>query len=79
MMTLLWALSLRLRDASIVDRFWGMAFVLQVWVYLMAADAGGMVAYLLAALVTVWGVRLSAHIHLRNRGEDEDYRYAGRA
>lgn len=30
-------------------------------------------------LVAVWGVRLSAHIYLRNRGQGEDKRYASLA
>ena len=32
-MTALWILSLILRDASIVDPFWGTGFVITTWVY----------------------------------------------
>ena len=37
-MRLLWPLSLQLRDASIVDPFWGTGFVLLAW--LMFARSG---------------------------------------
>lgn len=76
LMLAVWALSLRLRDASIVDRYWGLGFVLLVWVYALASESRGALETLLVALVSVWGIRLSLHIHLRNRGHDEDYRYA---
>ena len=75
MMSVLWAVSLYLRDASIVDRFWGAAFVVLAWVYAGAAGSTGGVAPLLLVLVTIWGLRLSIHIHLRNRSQGEDYRY----
>jgi steroid 5-alpha reductase family enzyme len=76
-MTALWAISLRLRDASIVDVFWGTGFVLAFW--LTAAFASSVLSprpLVLGALVTIWGVRLSLHILLRNRGKGEDIRYA---
>ena len=44
MMTGLWLMSLKLRDASIVDRFWGMAFVVLVWSYALAAGVQGVMA-----------------------------------
>jgi len=33
LMTLLWLLSLRLKNASIVDIFWGPGFVILAWLY----------------------------------------------
>jgi steroid 5-alpha reductase family enzyme len=71
-----WLLSLRLRDASIVDRVWGLCFVVQAWTYALVSGTQAPLPWLVVLLVTVWGVRLSAHIHLRNRGHAEDYRYA---
>ena len=76
MMFALWLASLRLRDASIVDRFWGIAFVLQAWVWLVASGNRGWLAIVLAVMVSLWGLRLSWHIHSRNRGHGEDGRYA---
>ena len=74
-MLLLWLLSLRLRNAAIVDIFWGSGFGLLSWLY-FALSAGFLPRKLLVAtLVTVWGVRLSVHIWRRNHGRAEDFRY----
>ncbi len=74
--TLVWLLSLRLRDSSIVDIFWGLGFVAIAWVTLAAADGPPHPrAWLLTGLVTVWGVRLSGYILRRNWGRGEDFRY----
>jgi steroid 5-alpha reductase family enzyme len=75
-MTFVWVVSLMKRDASIIDVFWGLGFGLLTWFYLVF-DAGDPTprAYLVVALVTLWGCRLSVHILWRNWGKDEDYRY----
>jgi steroid 5-alpha reductase family enzyme len=75
-LTALWLASLRLRDSSVVDSFWGAGFVLVAWA--AAAAASGPLApraWLMAVLVTIWGLRLSLYIFWRNRGKGEDYRY----
>ncbi len=72
----LWAVSVRARDASLVDRVWGPAFALSAWLQLALAPDAGPRAWLVAVLTTVWGVRLGLHIHRRNRGHAEDPRYA---
>ncbi len=82
--TLLWLLSLRLRDAGIVDVFWGLGFVAVYWLgYLLnetaalhEAPLNGPRQLVVGLLVTVWGLRLAAHIFLRNRDRGEDFRYA---
>lgn len=76
MMTALWLLSLALKDSSIVDMFWGTGFVIVTWLF-YAFTAEGLVTrkWLLAILVTIWGVRLSLHILVRNWGRGEDFRY----
>lgn len=78
-MTLLWAVSLALRDSSIVDSFWGVGFVAVAIGVAAASPAGpGALApraYLLGALVAMWGLRLSHYIFWRNHGKGEDYRY----
>jgi len=75
MMLALWAASLRLRDVSIVDVFWGPGFAAVAWTAVAVAGASprGLVAALLA---TVWGLRLGIHLWLRKRGHGEDRRYA---
>jgi len=75
-MALLWIYSVRIRNASIVDSFWGLGFVLQVWVYFAVTPDGVLARKLLiGAIVTVWGLRLSLHIYRRNHGKPEDFRY----
>lgn len=73
--SLVWLVSLLTKDASIVDRFWGLLFILLSTGYLIIAEESGWRAVLVTGLVAVWGLRLSIHIHMRNRGEGEDYRY----
>lgn len=75
-MVLLWGWSLPLRNASIVDAFWGSAFVLAAWTAAGAGDGGGPRRALALALVTAWGLRLSLHLLRRNAGHGEDPRYA---
>ncbi len=76
LMTLLWLLSLKIRNAGIVDAFWGSGFVVCCWVYFAFSKHGYLPRkVLLASMVTLWGVRLSLHIMGRNWGKDEDFRY----
>lgn len=75
--TLLWILSLLLHDASIVDVFWGLGFVAVFWLgYAVTPQPHGARQLLVGLLVTIWGVRLAAHIARRNWGRGEDFRYA---
>ncbi len=73
-MLLLWLVSLPLKNASIVDIFWGCGFVVVGAVFFAASDKDAH-ATLLFALVTAWGVRLSLHLAARNLGKGEDPRY----
>ena len=76
LVTLLWILSLILKDAGIADIFWGAGFVLSFWVsFLLCPDGYVPRKMLLGVLVTVWGLRLSLHILRRNWGKGEDFRY----
>jgi len=75
-MTLLWIVSLALRNSSIVDIFWGTGFVIANWVYFALTPDGWMARKLLiSVLVTLWGLRLSLYILWRNWGKPEDFRY----
>jgi len=74
-MTLLWGISLVKRDASIVDAFWGPGFVVVAALYFVLGDGFEPRRILVLALVTVWGLRLGAHILWRNWGRGEDRRY----
>jgi steroid 5-alpha reductase family enzyme len=71
-----WVASLRLRDASIIDTFWGAGFVVIAWICVAVGDGDQARRLVLAALATVWGARLAIHIGRRNHGAGEDRRYA---
>jgi steroid 5-alpha reductase family enzyme len=75
-MLLLWLISLRLKNSSIVDIFWGSGFVIANWVYFaLAPDGFPLRKWLVGILVTLWGLRLSLYILRRNWGKPEDFRY----
>ncbi|BBO34621.1 hypothetical protein PLANPX_4233 [Lacipirellula parvula] len=73
---MLWAVSVRLRDASIADVCWGLGFVLLAWTSWAFVGATAWRVKWLVALVTLWGMRLSIHLFWRKRQEPEDRRYA---
>lgn len=75
MMTLVWLLSIWLKDASIVDLFWGLGFVIVAWGAYLIPNRDKWESMLLPLLVTVWGTRLSVYLAWRNFGKPEDYRY----
>jgi steroid 5-alpha reductase family enzyme len=75
-MIALWLLSLALRDASIVDIFWGLGFcVIAVTSYTLSDDTGSGRALLVVALTCLWGLRLAGYLLWRNTGHGEDPRY----
>lgn len=75
MMTLLWVISIRLQNVSIVDSFWGLGFVGSSLVYFTLTDSTGFRSYLLMGMVFLWGLRLSFYLAWRNYGKGEDFRY----
>jgi len=76
MMTVLWLVSLALKNSSIVDIFWGTGFVITTWAaFLLIPDGFEVRKLLLNVLVTIWGLRLSLHILTRNWAKPEDFRY----
>ena len=74
--TVVWVISLMIKDASIADIFWGSGFVLANWLYFYLSPGEPLLRHwLLNILVTIWGLRLSGYIFWRSRGKPEDYRY----
>jgi len=69
-----WAISVAVRDASLADISWGLAFIAIAWTSFAAGEGSG-TSLLAAILVTVWGLRLAIHIGRRNIGHGEDKRY----
>lgn len=81
LLTVLWLLSVKLRDASIIDLFWGVGFAVIAWSTILRemgreGETIGWRGWLLSSLVTIWGGRLGAYLWWRNRGKGEDRRYA---
>lgn len=75
-MTLFFAVSLILKDASIVDIAWGIGFIVVSWTSLLIKGYS-VTLLILCITVSIWGLRLSWHI-LRRKLKDphEDFRYA---
>ncbi|WP_243789626.1 DUF1295 domain-containing protein [Saccharopolyspora gloriosae] len=57
-----------------IDSVWGAGFAV-IAVVSALVGTGSALAWTVAALTAVWGVRLSAHLHRRNSGKPEDRRY----
>jgi steroid 5-alpha reductase family enzyme len=75
-----WILSLLTRDTSWVDRAWSIVPVVYVWIFAgsaLASDGDSYRVVLMAALATLWGVRLTLNF-ARKGGYTgmEDYRWA---
>jgi steroid 5-alpha reductase family enzyme len=70
-----WFVSVGRKDVSLVDRVWGVGFILAAGAFLAFSPALRFRSVLVFALVLIWGVRLSLHIYFRNRGKPEDPRY----
>jgi steroid 5-alpha reductase family enzyme len=77
MMCLVWALSVRLRNAAVVDVAWGAGFFLFAGIGAALSDGADARKYLLAAMIMLWSGRLALHL-LKERvlapgPEDERY------
>jgi steroid 5-alpha reductase family enzyme len=74
-MTLLWIISIIIRNVSIVDIFWGTGFVITCGYYFMNSYGNESRKIFLMILVAIWGLRLSVYLAWRNLGKGEDFRY----
>ena len=75
-MIITWVVSLVLRDASVVDPVWPLAFIAVAITALIAGSGDEGRRILIACVVAIWGARLSIHLLVRNAGKEEDFRYA---
>jgi steroid 5-alpha reductase family enzyme len=75
MMTILWIVSIIIKNVSIVDLFWGLGFVLTAGFYFLKTDGFEPRKVILIILVAIWGLRLSFYLAWRNIGKGEDFRY----
>ena len=75
-LTVLWLISLIVKDASIIDIFWGPSFIvlgssLIIFMDKIYSERALMILF----LVILWGMRLAIHLGIRNIGHGEDFRY----
>ena len=75
LMTVLWLFSIYLKNVSIVDNFWGIGFVIVVFICGLLSETLYTRTKLLMFLVALWGLRLSIYLMYRNWNKGEDYRY----
>ncbi|WP_329789791.1 DUF1295 domain-containing protein [Lentzea sp. DG1S-22] len=60
---------------DLIDSVWGPGFAVIAVLTLVFAQGEPTRQWIVTALTAVWGLRLGAHIHSRNRGKGEDPRY----
>lgn len=79
-MTTWFFVSLEFKRNDVADIAWGLGFVVVAWSAFALANILGEVGvrgFVVNILVSVWGIRLSSHVFLRNRKKNEDKRYLG--
>jgi len=74
-MSLWFVVSLFKKRNDVADVAWGLGFVLMTWASFLLSDDSSIRGMLVGILVSIWGLRLAWHIHARNKGKTEDYRY----
>ncbi len=74
-MTLVWVVSTIIKNVSIVDYFWGTGFIVLAFYYLFNTQGWSVRQWIVTALVTAWGLRLTLYLLWRNHGKGEDFRY----
>lgn len=74
--TILWIVSLIVRNSSIVDMWWGPGILLIGLAYFLTTDGAPGRGRLVVSLLALWAIRLAWHIGARNIGHGEDFRYA---
>lgn len=75
LMTTLWLVSVWLKNASIVDPFWSVGFMMACVYYYIQADGYAPRQTIVLGLTLVWGLRLFGYLFWRNWGKGEDFRY----
>lgn len=73
--TILWIVSVRLEDSSIVDIAWAPGILLLSLTYYFTSNGAPARAGLTLLLVALWAIRLGSHLFIRNQAQGEDSRY----
>jgi steroid 5-alpha reductase family enzyme len=74
--TILWIVSVLVKNASIVDMWWGPGILLIGLTYFLTTNGAQSRGRMVIALLALWAIRLAWHIGARNIGHGEDFRYA---
>ena len=72
---ILWRSSIRIRNVSIIDMFWGAGFGLIAILLLIINRPTGLYPLALIAMPLIWSLRYTGFILQRNWGHGEDARY----
>ena len=64
-----------LKNNSIVDIGWGLGFVIVAGFNALVFGVNNISQIIILCLVSLWGIRLSYHIFMRNYKKPEDFRY----
>ncbi len=75
-MTAMFFVALAVRDNSIIDIFYGLAYLVGCWGTYVQFGQAHPRQLLILALLTAWGLRLAIHLFFRKKGHGEDFRYA---
>jgi steroid 5-alpha reductase family enzyme len=73
---LCWIVSVRLRDCTVIDAWWGAGFGAIALIGIGRMEAAPASALWIAGAVTLWGARLTWHLWTRHTLGQEDARYA---
>jgi steroid 5-alpha reductase family enzyme len=75
--TVLWLVSLRINDVSVVDSYWATGFAVIAWLNLWREGSAAPLQLVFAVLVSLWALRMTVYLvkrHRRSGGEDPRYR-----
>ena len=75
-MTIVWLIQLKTKNAGIVDAVWAFSFPILASFYILRTAQYGPRQLALLVLVVLWGFRLGIHLFQRNHKGAEDARYA---
>lgn len=74
-MTVAYVIAQILKRNDFADIFWGGGFVLLAFLHFSLNSYSNLAQLIQLILVSLWALRLSLYIFIRNRGKDEDFRY----
>ena len=66
--------AMKQKRADLADVAWGGGFVVVAWTSFFLSKFS-YIGFIVALLVSLWGIRLAAHIYFRNRCQEIDFRY----